>query len=446
MQTIRFYGAAAPLEQKMEADTINSNRAGTAPDAFASRVHNSYQDYLNLFSFAINKVDESTDGQALVVRFNPLREGSNLFGLTLTAAKPSISEAVKNAIPEATRSATTSSLQQRLGDLSDLTLSGSYSFATAECTTDRSPRSRCWGRTPQAYRDVLFSMTAPIVQSFITSNPNEVLVQTIGERMNNFMPPGASASQTTLAQTKDAAAVRQLAQEQAIAEANVTAAEKAFYTDKHLDRIASLVDNQPQLSITGNYHTPGKYGGPKETSVDLEFQAGQDNINSIRAGCLQHDPNPNCLSDALSKKLQQGISTDKWVLSATYKKVDSFSLNALTLDQPVMGFTPVNLARSTQLAVKGQGGRVLDAQLNGKPIRLDASLEGDRSTQKGLVKANRWVATVTLSMPLGDNVTIPLSLNYGNKADFLGPQNIRFGAHIGLTYRLPMNGPATNGK
>ncbi|MGH7489633.1 MAG: hypothetical protein ACREMY_29135, partial [bacterium] len=87
-----------------ETDLSKTNKATTAPDPFASRLHNSYQDFLTPFSFAINKVEESKDGQAVIVRFNPIRNENGLNGgITGTAAKPSILDKVSAAIPEGVR-------------------------------------------------------------------------------------------------------------------------------------------------------------------------------------------------------------------------------------------------------------------------------------------------------------------------------------------------------
>jgi hypothetical protein len=62
---IEFYRGATGAPLLFEV--VNANRATTPPDAFARRLHNSYEDFLNLLSFAISDVEESEDGQALVV-------------------------------------------------------------------------------------------------------------------------------------------------------------------------------------------------------------------------------------------------------------------------------------------------------------------------------------------------------------------------------------------
>ena len=91
--------ATLSVNQTTKAVTA-TNAATTAPDGFATRIHSSFQDYLNLLAFAINKVDESKDGQSLIIRLNALRSGPSLLAGTLTLSKPgSISQSSTQRLP-----------------------------------------------------------------------------------------------------------------------------------------------------------------------------------------------------------------------------------------------------------------------------------------------------------------------------------------------------------
>src|SRR5258706_5513137 len=150
-------------------DVVTANRPTVAPPTFAARIHNSYEDFLNLFSFAINKVDESDNGQALIVRFNPLREGSTLIGTTLTVTQPAVADVVKNAITEDVRDKTVTALEKRIGSQNDLTFSASYSAATVRCGLDRPAGDRCWGRTPATYRDLVSELLSDLIVADLDS-------------------------------------------------------------------------------------------------------------------------------------------------------------------------------------------------------------------------------------------------------------------------------------
>ena len=142
------FARSANAEKAMVSKVANSTRATTPPDAFAARIHNSYQDFLVPLSFAINKVEESDDGQALTVRFNPLRQPPWNAGLTATVSKPSIADSVKSAIDEASRDTTVAAIQKQLGDFDDVTVALSFTRVTEDC---KHVTDRCFGRNPRTY-------------------------------------------------------------------------------------------------------------------------------------------------------------------------------------------------------------------------------------------------------------------------------------------------------
>jgi hypothetical protein len=418
-------------------EVVDANRATTAPDPFASNLHNSYQDFLNLLSFAVNKVDESADGQALIVRFNPLRQGRHLLGLNLTLAKPSVGEAVSAAIDETDRSAIVDKLNAKTSDLDDQTWSLSYSMATPKCDWGN---SRCWGRTPATYREMLSTVLEVIAKGFDDRTAN-ARFNTKVEISKAHTLSGHSATLATPVsdivegegegERKQVIALMHHLAELEIA---TTREEQAFFQKSGIEHLASLIDNQPQLAASGSYHNLGRYGGPDEKAATLELQFGRDNINRLIQDC-------GASTDCIQKKLQAfsatGISTDKFVLTASYKERDKFSLTDLGLDSPVTGFTPVDLGKSSELQAKLQYGRQLAMRVGTRAARFDGSFEGLRTRGDDIRQQNRWVGTATLTIPFGEQMSLPLSLNYANKPEFLVDQKERFGVHFGLSWRLP---------
>ena len=431
LQALDFY-RGAPVTQEV----VNTNKPTESPDAFAARVHNSYEDYLNLLSFAINRVDDSEDGQSLIVRFNPLRGGRNLLGATLTVTQPGIAKGITENIPADVRDDTVKQLDKELADFDNLIWSVSYSFATPNCTVAIAPRTRCWGRSPAAYRDLL----APVLLSVL--DPSDTLGNRVQD-LRDVIPPDAALTPLTrrrLSMATDRAAALKRIQAIVAEEKRSLAGAQAAFAEAHIDLLPKLIDNQPQLSAIGSYHTPGKLGGANEIAATLEFHMGRENINSVRRRCpgMTGDALASCLSRQLALLATNGMSTDKWVLTATYKKTNAYNVTAadLGLQPPPVGFTPVAVQESNVLSVKGQGGMLL-SEMGGKPMRADASLEIVRAKNNGVRTPNRAVAKVTISLPLGDNITVPLSVTYANKPEFLGDPDERLGAHLGLSYRLP---------
>lgn len=434
---------------KKTDDTVaNSNRATTPPDAFAGNLHNSYQDFLNLFAFAINNVEESTDGHALTVRFNPLRDGSQVLGFTLTASKPAVSDVVKNAIPEASRTATLEKVNEQISDLDDLTLAASYALQTEVCGMNLPASKRCYGRSTSTYRDLLSHAVAGLFARSPEKDAATIFYLKRSLVANNVVIDGEAAPplidnpqgdvfDLPLSAAKDPAALRARLHRAADLEAKQTIAEKQFFSKQNLGVIASMIDNQPQVAFTGSYHDPGKFGGAHQTALSAELQVGPDNINALRAECSTPISDP-CLQAGLARRLKDGLSTDKWVLTGTYTRNQDYHLVDLGLDSPVTGFMAVSQKSASELTIKGQGGRTLSAAVGAQSMRADFSIEGHRVEKDRVRTTNRWVAIATITLPYGDKMSIPVSLTYANKPEFLGDQKKQITAHLGLSYRLPM--------
>jgi hypothetical protein len=430
-QVLAFYRKSVNTE--VATDVVQTNRATTAPPTSAANIHNSYEDFLNQLSFAINKVDQTSNAQALVIRYNPVREGSNLFGATLTVAQPELSDTVANAIPADTRDATVALLEKNLGNANDLTWAAEWSPSTADCPPDRSPKERCWGRTPSTYSDIISAALLKVIPSSPMALGNAVA------NLIALFPNAPNLNNAMLSQATDRAAALKLIQEQVGIEQGTDASTKSLYEDNHLDLLATLIDNQPQAALTVSYHMPGDLGGPKTTAAAFELHWGASNMNALRAKCprLTGDPLGTCVLQQLASLAANGLSPDSFTLTASYNRDQSYRVDSLGLTPPVTGFTPIDLEQADSVNFKAQGGRLMQTQISEKPIRVDLSAEGQWAKKGSVRTANRWVATLTFAIPLGGDLTIPVSVNYANKPEFLDAAQDHIGAHIGLSYRIP---------
>jgi hypothetical protein len=424
--------AAAPVQNHVATDVTNTNRATIAPATFAARIHNSYEDYLNLFSFAINKVEESQNGQAVTIRFNPLRQGSFLAGGSLTVAEPSVADVVKNLIPEAQRDAGVAALRKKMSDTDDLTWTASASFATDKCPVESV--SRCWGRSPRTYNDIISTILLPL----IPHAPDDIADLEL-ELVALF--PSAPAriegrKLSEIVKASDRSTALDLIRKEVGAEVASIPDTLALYRSHHLDLLPTLIDNQPQLSFSGSYHQAGTYGGPSDDGLSAEMHVGRQNINTMRANCAKEADLAGCLQRELDSYAANNLSTDKIVITATLKQTHSYLLTSLPVDPPI-SFEPLDLPHGNQFNLKGQIGRQLAAQPNTKATRVDASVEIVRNRQGQFLTQNRVVMIGTVSVPFMDSFTVPVSITYANKPEFLGDVNKHLGVHVGLTYRLP---------
>lgn len=435
-----FYYAAAAAESLTDVamdEVSNQNRAVEVPDAFAGRIHNTYQDFLNLFAFAINKVEESENGQALTVRFNPFRTGLIAAGANLTVSKPVVSEALQNALPEAGREDIVRQLEKQMGDVDNLKWSASAALQTVGCEITRNPTKRCYGRAPETYRELLSRALSPILMKSTGIDLSGLQTALFNSATEAGRQGNVFEKRLTTQNFNVESALPQI-KELAEREAADLPREQQLFSSVNWESIGALIDNQPQATLTATYEALGRYGGPEATALQFELQYGNDNLNAVRAKCRG---SVQCLGSEIESKMANGVNTMKWVLSAAYKRTNKWLVpKDLGLKDPINGFDDFKLDRNNELSVKAQGGLKLGTKVGDEPMRADFSLEGQRVTVGDKRKTNRWVASSTFTVPAGKQMSIPLTVSYANKSEFLPAESQKLGVHIGITYRIPKLG------
>jgi hypothetical protein len=412
---------------RVEEEVGNQNRATTAPDPFAARLHNSYEDFVAPFSFAINKIEESKDGRALIVRLNVIRHGSVKVGLTGTAAKPKLFGKIAEGIPSAERDDVLAKLDGKLKDFDDITIAGSLSFEKAQCLD---LQRLCFGRNPQTYRQELSRLLSPLLVE-AAKKANNAVSERADRALRGLLEANQLKDNTSIASIQDAG----LRSEVVAAIRNVEKLDKAasaaavdFLKVAGIDNLASLIDNQPQLAFTGSWRQLGNLGGPDELALSAEFQYGSNNLRRAAKnllGILQRDPT--------------SLPSDKFVFSASYKRATRYKLDSLAgTGVSFDAFTPIDVPRTSEWNARAQWGRKLGVTMSkDHQARFDLSGEFQRNGKGGVRTKNRVVATATLTVPVLDSLSFPVSLKYANKPEFLTDSRKDLSLHFGVSYRLP---------
>jgi hypothetical protein len=444
------------LREKEKATVMDANVPVTAPDPFAGKIHANYQDFLNLLSFAINQVEESKDGQALIVRFNPLRGGQNLVGTTLTIGKPALNSDLVESIPADKRPAVSAELEKQLKDTDDLLWAVSYSRQSKQCGTERLARSACWGRSPRVYRQALSKVLAEVSREEESSESSDSTRQQLFVDIVAAIP-GLAGDLFKVPFTQVSPDQQDLVldklREAAARDARETEQSMPFFQESGIGNVATLIDNQPQFALTGTYRDLGHLSGGDEVAASLELQRGRTNLNTVFREC---QASASCIAGKLKEfndAAGSTLPTDKFVLTASYKKRGRFQVPNLDLPPELLSFEGLDLERSTELKVHLQWGRQISGNLRGlsgpqpegaspKKARWDLSLDGLRNTKGTMRTQNRWVASWTLALPLAEQVSFPVTLTWANKPEFLTDQRKQYGVHFGLSYRLPWEGRA----
>lgn len=441
---------AAAETEKAARSVIGANIAEGTPQPFGTRIHNTYQNFLNLLNVGVNQLEESEGGNEFVVRWNLLRDAHQKVAVALAVAEPHVGQVVSDAIPQAIRDATVSQIEKSMSDLDNTTWSLAYTFESRACDPGR---TKCWGRNPATYRQALSLALTPIFrESPSLIGPDDRIAKLKSQLMTLVEPLRKKHQDILDRQRKDQvfnvldikwaeidqksrnAVARTLVDWQAL-ERTAMAADAEYYAGYDFAALEALIDNQPQLAFTVSHHDPGTLGGPIEDGVVLEYQRGLENLNSIASG-------PRAGEDWLAARLRRkpdgtSVSTDKIVVRASYKKMQSYAVDSLGITPPPAGFTPVDRPDSKEYLLSAQWGRELPATVAGRPPRFDFSLEGIRATDDDVRTKDRLVSTATFTVPLGLDVSIPFSLTYANKPEFLDGASKQIGLHFGVTYRLP---------
>lgn len=420
--------------------------ATTAPSSFAGRIHSSYEDFLKPLAFAINSVDESEDGKALVVRFNPLRSGRHRLGLSLTVVEPEVGEEVSEGISDSGREDTIALLAKKLGDFDDLTIAASYTLQSKRCSLSSETQERCYGRDPSLYSSLLAGLIpSPDADSDDAIDIAKQVALAVPDPRGDTGVFERPLSSDPTERAKQVALLLSLAR----ADRSATRGEVQALAAAGTDLFWPLIDNQPQLAATWSRREADPLVGQSYDSLSLELQFGRVNVNSLFRACEAGDF--GCVRSRLvalaQEKTERGakLTDDKFVLTASYLKRRSYSVEELPLVDAPGEFTPIELAESSEFKAKLQWGALVATKVGGWTPRVDFSAESLETRDDGVRTKSRWVATATVTLPIAEGVAIPISLNYANKPEFLSESQETFGAHVGFSYRLPFGDAASAG-
>ena len=263
----------------------------------------------------------------------------------------------------------------------------------------------------------------------------QALRLTLAREIQKLNPTAPSLRNAAINTFSDSKRARDLIEQLARLEAAGTLLEQDVYTKAGFGLLENLIDNQPQCSLAATYRRVGQLEGPDEWTVGLALQWGAYNLNRLRRESLGK---PEAAASLLKTWDAATVGDGKFVLTATYKHRAAYSLEAVTSGGvPVPGFTPINQTSSSELAARLQWGTKIEQKVGGQKPRVDLLIDLVETWNDSVRTKSRAVGTVTLTVPAGDAISIPVSFTYANKPEFLGQQSQALGAHLGVTYRIP---------
>jgi hypothetical protein len=466
----------------------------TPPNAFSDRVLNSIADFLPLFQFAVNNVTASEDKMSVTAKFNPIPVGTfGNFSLTATASQPQLFSALEKQIVEPARDTQRKALLGQVDDFSDLTATLTYGYQKRAGSWEDT--RKLFGRNYELYRSLASELLRRAILPALdaTDDPTDRVSR---ERLAwerdhkqqlvkipNALDDFGHVTFGTLRANLPAEAVNQLIAilntESGISN-DLTASVQKLLKENLLDTLPALIDNQPQATFQTSYRSSDDIIGPDTTAVTLGYEMGTRNFNSVLREYrrMKRDDEAHASPLAALRQVTESGSyryEDKLIFNLSFRRNDDYlfdwkyqeAVSVPGQDQPTMVDRTARLslprsdqwkgsltwtrlwprrendqARSQALAAAAAGTQLaLPAR---QDPRITISLEREDNDQKKVnidnvlqdLANDRWLAKASLVIPVQGAMTLPLTIVWANKPEFLKDQDRILSAHVGISYKI----------
>ena len=206
--------------------------------------------------------------------------------------------------------------------------------------------------------------------------------------------------------------------------------------DTGLFRVAELINNQPQLSVSAEAKVRSGAVGPDSYALGARYEKGFANMNAFQGYCRSRELaiNGNCLAGFLA---EPGVTASLKNADRIWASVDAVFTQPFDFGRSVAGaVSAVDLEEAFSVRAELGYGRSLRADATGGSVaRIDFSVSGEL-TDRASARNDRLVASLTYTQKISDTVTLPLGISFANKPEFLGGADDQFGMHVGVRYRL----------
>ncbi len=218
--------------------------------------------------------------------------------------------------------------------------------------------------------------------------------------------------------------------------ATETTTRNALAKRSNISTFGELLNNQPELQLKASYRDRDELIGPDELSIRLSYKFGSVNLNSLRRQvpiqslALMTDQdaiNGNLKRyESLASKAKKLRSSGQFIASIEYTDIDDHVFN-----------------RDELSFFRAGGQRLTGSLMYGLPISYNAAddvrTRFDLTAQLELPLGStpgddRLVATGVLTYKVNNSFSIPLTIQYANRSEFLNDDNDQVFANIGFKY------------
>ena len=189
-----------------------------------------------------------------------------------------------------------------------------------------------------------------------------------------------------------------------------------------------LVDNQPQINFSLDYNDRDGLVGQDELVVKASYEIGFVNVNSLKRDIGECGAS-NCL-DAYSSYMQRNSkqlkTNSRFSISLLYSDLDDQSYKTQTVDYFKKG--------GSKFVLEAKYGRTLSQNGNGDDVwRLDAGISAHEFSNRETGN-DRIVGQIAFTKKLANGLSMPFSIEYANKSEFLSDESTQISGHFGLKY------------
>lgn len=442
-------------------------------DGQDSAVSPGLKDFLNVFAATVENAEVNEGENSLNLTWNfPLLsfdKGKNA-QVQVSVNEAAVYSPLEMAIPEDQRTDRVASLKQQLDDSSDVTIAFSYTALTEKL-----------GRSFVPHADLYQPLFAKIVSTKVSDDDNARLLrfakvlQDLGEFHGSLTEatPLAEAAQALMAAAdppEHLASLKGSSQEETTrrlaAYVEKVAGEEAALSERvrkalkghPIRAFSNLLNNQPQLTFTARYRDREEAVGPSQTALTVTYEKGLFNLNSLNrylrqqgelAGCRDmakgdRGKSEACLNAvaAYGKRVLPYLDdANRFTFTASYNETDAYNVFLPASDDPVYSAVSVNQKKVEKLIASLAYGRVLTNDGQGHPVsRFDLEAKYEDIMDRETLIDDRLIVTAIYTRELSDQFSLPLSLVWANKDEFLPDVDEKISANFGLRFRVKGKG------
>lgn len=447
----RHYDAAKGTAARIAAADATAARteatkAQTGADSGGAATASTLTDLIPLFDALglIGTSEESEGTLALNLNFLlPMQEADKnmQFQLIVNTSPEPLTQLV-DAFPETVRAARQSELQKEISAFGDSRAELTYSLVNSRFGRDFTvARAQldpvyegAWARAGMpmintaAIDNQLAAVTRLSTDATATANNTS-----LGTEFGSY-PPSLRALRDELKQ--QAVAVGTMI-------GKATLATQTELGSANLNRLAALVEHQPQLLFSLSQDIRDDIVGPEKTSAKLTFETTRYNLGAflrgrgavckngaaVRLGGPEYEQCVNALRSYIGDTDEVLKTQARWKIAAAYQRVKGINYSYPN------DSVALHLPETERIEVTAGWGRPLQAVKNADRIDVevayDSNIDGDTSNKE------RFKASLTYTRRVAE-MDVPFSIVYANKDEFLGEVDHQISLNLGIKFRPPM--------